>query len=131
MRTMLFLLACTLLVYGSQNTIPAEVPQVNTHDVIVEMTVFGLYNREKVVVPVTSKGGKSGRKSIEDGIGGCRYHLRVTKQRKDGVVLHLWVKLSYRSEPERTLSKSLFIPYGSVKEYSFGHDVRIKAYFEA
>lgn len=38
-RTKLLLLACALVVYGSQDTISAEVPQINSNDVIVEMTV--------------------------------------------------------------------------------------------
>ena len=117
-----------MIIYGADSISSAPMPPDKEH-IIVELTVKGFWDAEKVVVPVDRNRCVSGVSTSggEGGVdhGSASYSMSVSEVRKHKAVVRLHVVINSGEPIEIKLS----VIKGEVRQYEFEQGIKVRAYY--
>jgi hypothetical protein len=122
------LLLASMIIYGADSARSAPKPRAGEH-IVVELTVKGFWDAEKVVVPVdrhkcVAGFSMSGGSDVADNRS-ANYSVAVAEVRKHKAIVRLRVVIN-ASKP---VDIKLTVIKGAVRQYEFERGIKVTTYY--
>ena len=118
---------------------PNSYSMLKAKKIIVELTIPGHLNAERIVVPGKKNHGVDGGGGIgiselspetlkATKVWSFSYNLSLLKREKDSVILNL--RLSYEADGKYSINKLIEIKQSEITEVEYQDGIKLRAYFE-